>query len=137
MLLHGSTSSSNTWWQVASELADRGWTVEAFDLPSHGASPSAQKPLTPALAAVAVRAEVGTRTIDVLVGHSFGAAVAATLAAETPTIAQSLVLEELPGPASVAWSDEARAVLSSAVDARTDRLGAVSRTRRDQPRWQE
>lgn len=137
VLLHGSTSSSNTWWQVGPELADRGWTVDAFDLPSHGASPPAQQPLIPALAAVAVRAEVGTRTVDLLVGHSFGAAVAATLAAETPTIARSLVLEELPGPASVAWRDEARAVLSSAVEARTDRVGTLSRTRRDQPRWQE
>lgn len=137
VLLHGSTSSSNTWWQVAPKLADHGWTVEAFDPPSHGASPPARQPLTPALAAAAVRAELGTRTVDVLVGHSFGAAVAATLAAETPTIAQSLVLEELPGPASVAWPDEARTVLNSAVDARTDRAGAISRTRRDQPRWHD
>ena len=137
VLLHGSTSSSNTWWHVASELANRGWAVEAFDLPSHGASAALQRPLTPSAAAAGVRDAIGTRTIDVLVGHSFGAAVAATLVADAPATAHFLVLEELPGPASVAWSDEAGAVLSAAAGARADRLGAISRTRSDQPRWQD
>jgi pimeloyl-ACP methyl ester carboxylesterase len=51
VLLHGSTSSSSTWWQVGPRLAESGWTVTAFDLPSHGSSPAARVPLTPQVAA--------------------------------------------------------------------------------------
>ena len=36
LLLHGSTSSSATWWRVGPGLAAQGWAVSALDLPSHG-----------------------------------------------------------------------------------------------------
>lgn len=72
-----------------------------------------------------------------LLGHSFGAAVATTMAAANPGLVRHLVLEELPGRSSVAWAAEARAVLTGAADALLDRDGLISRTSRDQPRWQE
>jgi pimeloyl-ACP methyl ester carboxylesterase len=96
VLLHGSTSSSCTWWHVGPRLAESDSTVTAFDLPSHGSSPAARAPLTPQVAAAAVEAEIRRGTVDVLLGHSFGAAVATTLVAANPGLARHIVLEELP-----------------------------------------
>lgn len=133
LLLHGSTSSSATGWQVGPALADQGWVVVAPDLPSHGASPRAA--LVPTVAAAAAAASVGDQPFDLVVGHPWGAAVAVALVAGSPYVAQRVVLEELPGADSVAWQDEAAAVLADAQDARRDLAAAVARTRAGQPRW--
>ena len=109
LLLHGSTSSSATWWRIGPALAEAGWRVKAPDLPSHGASPRADKSLTPEVAAEWVAAELADRPIDLVVGHSFGAAVALALLDRGPAIGH-LVLEEPPGPQSVDWEAEAEAV---------------------------
>lgn len=136
VLLHGSTSSSRTWWQVGSWLAVRGWRAVALDLPSHGDSPAAGQPLTPQLAADAVAADLAGEAIDPLIGHSFGAVVAMVLAAQHPGLVTRLVLEEVPGPNSVDWAAEADAVLTGSADARRDRTGFLSGVRTSQPRWQ-
>lgn len=136
LLLHGSTSSSATWWQVGPALADDGWLVTALDLPSHGDSPSAGQPLLPDDAAAAVRAALGAAaSVDLLVGHSFGAATAAWLCAMHPTFARRLVLEELPGGSSVDWAAEADAVPTEAMKAKTDLAAALQRTRAAQSNW--
>lgn len=142
LLLHGSTSSSRTWWQVAPLLADRGWTVVALDLPSHGDSSAVARPLVPTVAADTVEFELcgpgggpDFGRVDVLAGHSFGAAVAVALAARGVVSCRRLFLEELPGPHSVAWAQEAQAVVAGAIEARDHRAAVVARTRQDQPQW--
>ena len=84
LLLHGSTSSSATWWQVGPALAEAGWRVKAPDLLGHGASPRAGRALTPEVAAGWVARELADRPLDLVVGHSFGAAVALSLLARGP-----------------------------------------------------
>lgn len=135
VLLHGSTSSSATWWQVAVRLAEEGWSVTALDLPGHGDSPACHAPLTPTAAAPAVAATLPADGVDLLVGHSFGAAVAVAVAASYPALVRRLVLEELPGGCSVDWSAEAEAVLTDAWRARTDPQATLASTRNGQPRW--
>jgi pimeloyl-ACP methyl ester carboxylesterase len=136
LLLHGSTSSSAGWWRVGPALADAGWRVKAPDLPSHGASPRADQPLTPQVAAGWVAAELADRPVDLVIGHSFGAAVALGLVAQGLTIGQ-LVLEELPGPNSSDWTAEAESVLARVAYARRDPTGAVARMRVARPRWSD
>ena len=136
LLLHGSTSSSATWWQVGSALADAGWRVKAPDLPAHGASPRADHALTPEVAAAAVAAELADRPVDLVIGHSFGASVALALAARGLTV-RCLVLDELPGPHSSDWTAEAESVLSRVAQARRDPAGVLAQLRAAQPRWSE
>jgi len=136
LLLHGSTSSSATWWKVGPALAEAGWRVKAPDLPAHGASPRAGRPLTPEVAARWLVRELADRPIDLVVGHSFGAAVALSLLEDGPEI-RSLVLDEWPGPRSVDWDAEAEAVLSSVGSARRDPTAAGQRIRTIQPRWSD
>ena len=134
LLLHDATSSSATWWKVGPALAEAGWRVKAPDLPAHGASPRAGRPLTPDVAARWVAQELADRPIDLVVGHSFGAAVALSLLGDGPEIG-SVVLEELPGPTSVDWAAEAQTVLNSVELARRDPRAADEQTRAAQPRW--
>lgn len=135
LLLHGSTSSSATWWRIGPALAELGWSVTALDLPGHSASPPLGQPLVPAVTATAVAATVRDTRFDLVAGHSFGAAVAVALVAAEPDIARRVVLEELPGPSSVDWEAEADAVADAAQDARRDLAAAVARTCAVQPRW--
>ena len=134
LLLHGSTSSSATWWRVGPALAEVGWRVKAPDLPSHGASPRAGTALTPDVAADWVRAELADRPLDLVVGHSFGGAVALALLDRGPEIGL-LVLEELPGPQSVDWMAEAAAVIEGVTAARRDSQAAYVQLRAARPNW--
>ena len=117
-------------------LAEAGWRVKAPDLPAHGASPRAGRPLTPDVAARWLVRELADRPLDLVVGHSFGAAVALSLVADGPEI-RSVVLDEPPGPRSVDWDAEAEAVLSSVGAARRDPAAAGQRVREIQPRWSD
>lgn len=134
LLLHGSTSSSATWWRIGPALAEAGWRVKAPDLPSHGASPRADKSLTPEVAAEWVAAELADRPIDLVVGHSFGASVALALLDRGPAI-HHLVLEEPPGLRSVDWEAEAEAVAAGVAATRRDQGATYADVRRDHPRW--
>jgi pimeloyl-ACP methyl ester carboxylesterase len=136
LLLHGSTSSSATWWKVGPALAEAGWRVKAPDLPAHGASPRAGRPLTPEVAARWVARELADRPLDLVVGHSFGAAVALSLLTQGAEI-RSLVLDEPPGPSTVDWDAEAEEVVSGVESARRDPIAAGQRTREVQPHWSD
>lgn len=140
LLLHGSTSSSATWWATGPALAEQGWSVTALDLPSHGASPALGAPADPDALGVAVAAELAAelaaapgRRYDLLLGHSLGALVALVLLAEHPDLAARLVLEEPAGPHSTDWAAEADAVQRSAAQARGNPVGELSRTVAAQP----
>lgn len=135
LLLHGATSSGAGWWRVGPALAALGWTVVAPDLPGHGDSPRPAGPSVPAEAAAQVRRSLAGERFDVVAGHSFGAAVALHLLVQDPAVAAAAVLEEPPGPHSVAWELEAAAVLDGAAAAREDPAGALGRAAAEQPRW--
>ena len=144
LLVHGSTSSSATWWRVGPALAARGWSVTALDLPSHGASRALGDPAHPGALAAALATELaggiaagGEQGYDLLLGHSLGAVAAIVLLAEYPELAGRLVLEEPPGPNSTDWAAEADAVERSAAAARRDPGGELARTVAAQPRWEE
>ncbi len=135
LLLHGSGSSSATWWRVGPDLAAAGWSVTAADLPAHGDSPAYGGPVLPDTAAQAVLDTVGKATFDLVVGHSFGASTAVAALAARSGWAGRLVLEELPGPASVDWAAEAAALPSAARAAWAHDSLEIARTRQAHPRW--
>ncbi|MFW6009827.1 MAG: alpha/beta fold hydrolase [Actinomycetota bacterium] len=76
LLLHGLGSDGTGWWRLASQLAAADWIVVAPDLRGHGRSPTAASFHLDDLAADAVA--IGDRW-ELVVGHSVGGAVAATL----------------------------------------------------------
>ena len=92
MLLHGITGSAAGWWRVAEHLVGRGFAVTAPDLRGHGNSPRpptgyAFDDLVADLAAVAP-------TVDLLVGHSFGATLAVVGVTGGALSARRTVLED-------------------------------------------
>jgi pimeloyl-ACP methyl ester carboxylesterase len=93
VLLHGLGSSSADWQPQMSALAPR-YRVVAVDLPGHGASPAAPRPLTIETMARAVAAllpRLGPAPAHV-VGLSLGACVALRLALEAPERVRSLTV---------------------------------------------
>jgi len=135
-LLHGMMSTATTWWRIGPALAERGWVVDALDLPGHGDWPRSERPLglDMLVEGVAGRLE---GPVDLLVGHSLGGAVAAALAGRRPAAARAVVLED---PASGRLDGAARAALADGVEAdarlvRGDRARLVRREREANPTW--
>ena len=73
LLVHGLSSSAQTWWRVASRLAGAGWSVAAPDLRGHGRAPVADSYTFAEMAADLNALGDGW---DVVVGHSLGGALA-------------------------------------------------------------
>src|SRR5215218_2522028 len=121
-------STATTWWRIGPALAERGWVVDALDLPGHGDWPRSERPLglDMLVEGVAGRLE---GPVDLLVGHSLGGAVAAALAGRRPAAARAVVLED---PASGRLDGAARAALADGVEADA-RL--VRREREANPTW--
>jgi pimeloyl-ACP methyl ester carboxylesterase len=90
LLLHGLTADGACWWRLASELAADGYLVVAPDLRSHGRSPATDD-LT--LAAFAEDVALLGDGYDLVVGHSLGGAVAASLLARDGFAAAWLLLD--------------------------------------------
>lgn len=91
LLLHGLTSAGSTWWRVAESLAASGFTVVAPDLRAHGRSPAGDS--------VAIAAHRNDVLLlgggwDLLVGHSLGGAIAASVVAADAGFASRVVLED-------------------------------------------
>src|SRR5688572_15914176 len=96
-LVHGITGWWRTWWRVGPALADLGWRVIGIDQRGHGESPAIDGVATAeSLAAdLALTIEgIGARPLDLLVGHSLGAAVSMEVIAGRPELARRLVLED-------------------------------------------
>jgi len=94
ILLHGMMSLAETWWRIGPALAERGWDVTALDLAAHGGNRLAG-PLTADALVDSVTAQVAG-PVDLLVGHSMGAATAISTAAGRPGFARAVVLEDPP-----------------------------------------
>ena len=101
LLLHGVQSSATTWWRMVPDLQDLGCDVRAFDLLGHGSRPAGGPPVTLDSMAGDLEDRLDDQPVDLVVGHSMGALVALTLAAERPKLVAGLVLEDPPalGPA--------------------------------------
>lgn len=135
VLLHGLSSSGGSWWRIGPALADRGWDVQAVDLPGHGVSPRLDPELAPDRVAAMVDSELPDGPIDLLAGHSFGALVALELAAGSPERVRRLVLEEPPGPNSIDFAVAADELVRTAREARSDPAGKLAELRAGCPRW--
>lgn len=94
VLIHGITSSSLSWVRVAPALADR-FRVVAVDLKGHGDSdrPESGYRLADQAGEVARLCQALGLTEPVVIGHSWGGAVALVLATST-SLAHRLVLED-------------------------------------------
>jgi N-formylmaleamate deformylase len=94
VLIHGITSSSLSWVRVAPELADR-YRVVAMDLKGHGdsARPAGGYRLADQAAEVDALCEALGLASPIVIGHSWGGAVALVLATSTARV-RRLVLED-------------------------------------------
>ena len=135
VLLHGMMSTAATWWRIGPALAERGWVVDALDLPGHGDWPRSERPLDLDMLVDGVAGQLGG-PVDLLVGHSLGGATAVALAGRRPGVARAVVLEDPPSGLGGA----ARATLADGVEAdarlvRRDRSRLVRREREANPTW--
>jgi pimeloyl-ACP methyl ester carboxylesterase len=112
VLLHGMMSTASTWWRAGPALAARGWVVDALDLPGHGDSPRSAGPLDLDTLVDGTAGRLGG-PVDLLAGHSLGAAVALALAGRHPRAARALVAED---PPSRSHPDHA-AILAAGIEA--------------------
>jgi len=135
VLLHGMMSTASTWWRAGPALAARGWVVDALDLPGHGDSPRSAGPLDLDTLVDGTAGRLGG-PVDLLAGHSLGAAVALALAGRHPRAARALVAED---PPSRSHPDHA-AILAAGIEADArlaghDRQRLVRREREANPAW--
>jgi pimeloyl-ACP methyl ester carboxylesterase len=135
VLLHGMMSTGATWWRIGPALAGRGWVVDALDLPGHGDWPPTGRPLDLDRLVDGVDGRLGG-PVDLLAGHSLGAATAVALAGRRPGTARAVVLEDPPGGPD----DQGRLLLAAGVEAdartvRQDRARLVRREREANPAW--
>jgi pimeloyl-ACP methyl ester carboxylesterase len=130
LMLHGVTSSAATWWRVGPALAALGRWVVAPDLPGHGRSGHWQghhrfSDTAADLAAFAREAGLARADLQV-VGHSWGAMIAAALPAaglvpativlvDPPAIPLARIVLEASDPAQRRFEDldEARHVIAA------------------------
>jgi len=95
LLLHGITSSARGWWRVAPELVALGYHVYALDMPGHGQSQLADTHRIDQIAhRIAEALEKLQLANPVVIGHSWGGAVALELADST-AVARVVLVDPL------------------------------------------
>jgi pimeloyl-ACP methyl ester carboxylesterase len=99
VLVHGIKGWWKTWWRVGPALAERGWRVIAVDQRAHGHSPAGGAATLEDVARdlEAAIERHATPPVDLLLGHSLGAAVVQRLVFLNPRNARRVVLEDPPG----------------------------------------
>jgi pimeloyl-ACP methyl ester carboxylesterase len=99
ILLHGWRSRALVWADFATELAERGYAVYAFDFPGFGESesPAAPQRLDDYVAVLADFVKKYGLSSVILVAHSFGGRVALKYAASRPHVLEKLVLADSAG----------------------------------------
>jgi pimeloyl-ACP methyl ester carboxylesterase len=134
-LLHGMMSSAATWWRIGPALAGMGWVVDALDLPGHGDWPRPTGPLDRDRLVEGVAGRLGG-PVDLLVGHSLGGIVAASLAGRDPGAARAVVIEDPPGRLGDGGADTLAAGVEDAVRlVRDDRERQLRLQREANPTW--
>jgi pimeloyl-ACP methyl ester carboxylesterase len=134
-MLHGIMSMAATWWRIGPALAGRGFVVDALDLPGHGDWPRSSRPLDLDVLVDGIAGRLAG-PVDLLVGHSLGAAVSVALAGRHPGTARALVLEDPPGSRGQR-PEFAAGIAADARLVRTDREQLVRREREANPSWAE
>ncbi len=138
VLVHGITGWWRTWWRVGPALADLGWRVIAVDLRGHGNSPAIDGAATAESFAADLGATIdalGVPQLDVLIGHSLGAAVVMELAHLRPDIARRLVLEDPPGQTRADDTEFQDTLEREGRAARVDPEAEVRRELAENPSW--
>jgi pimeloyl-ACP methyl ester carboxylesterase len=96
LLLHGITSDAHAWWRLGPALVAAGYHVFALDMPGHGDSAETDDHRIEPIAAL-VATVLRSRASDpaVVIGHSWGGAVALTLATmpDAPPLRQVVLLD--------------------------------------------
>ena len=121
LLIHGLSSSGETWWRVADALGAAGYQVTAPDLPGHGASPAAERYRFADYAAA-----LPEGPFDLVVGHSLGGAIAVTAADRARRL---VLLDPVLEVAAAEW-DAVRADQIAELDLTAAQLDA------DKPYWE-
>ena len=140
VLVHGITGWWRTWWRVGPALADLGWRVIGVDQRGHGESPAIDGMATAeSLAADLVFTidDLGAGPLDLLLGHSLGAAVSMELMADRPQITRRLALEDPPGQDRRADPDYQANLEREVRAARSDAEAEVRRELAENPTWLE
>lgn len=134
LLIHGMSSSHDTWWRVGPALAERGWQVDTVDLAGHGGRLIGDVRSVAALAEDVVAQQPESRTL--VVGHSLGAIVALELLAAQPSYARGVLLEDPPAlGGDRASGDIAEDIGREVVRAHTDPSGAIAAMLAGHPTW--
>lgn len=140
ILVHGITGWWRTWWRVGPALADRGWRVVAVDQRGHGESPAIDGIATADSLAddlAATLEALDLAPLDLLVGHSLGAAVCMELVHARPEVARRLVLEDPPGQDRADDLDFQANLEREVLAARADPESEVRRALAENPSWLE
>lgn len=140
VLVHGITGWWRTWWRVGPALTDRGWRVIGIDLRGHGDSAPIEGLATaPSVASDlgATLGSLGVVPVDLLLGHSLGAAVCMELVHELPEIARRVALEDPPGQTRSDDTDFQDQLDHNVRAARATPEAEVQRELAENPRWME
>ncbi|GCE14795.1 alpha/beta fold hydrolase [Tengunoibacter tsumagoiensis] len=97
ILLHGLTNNSTTWLRFARDL-QQDYDLILIDLPGHGRSRDLGSSFSASVLSSSIIELIKQLELErpILLGHSLGAYIAATVAATIPEQVRSLVLEDPP-----------------------------------------
>ena len=140
VLVHGMNGWHRTWWRVGPALAGRGWRVLAVDQRGHGRSPRTGQAASLDDVAEDLAAAIERNAmppIDLLVGHSLGAAVSLWLVHLRPDIARRLVAEDPPSIDRSADEEFFAKVRADIAAAREHPQEELRREIAENPRWME
>jgi len=114
LAVHGMTSSRKSWERLARHLDGR-FRVAAYDQRGHGDSAEVVGPMTLTQGVADLKAVAGAlgEPVDVLLGHSWGGAVALLAAAELP-VKRAVAIDPMIRQVDDAWYDEYLAELAEA-----------------------
>jgi pimeloyl-ACP methyl ester carboxylesterase len=138
VLVHGLKGWHRTWWRLGPALAQHGWRVVAVDQLGHGSSPRITGAASIDDFAGALEATieaVADTPVDLLLGHSLGAAVAMWLAQRRPDVARRLVLEDPPSVDRTADAAFLDAIVTDVESARRNPAAEIERELAEHPRW--
>ena len=134
LLLHGVHSSRDAWWRMLRDLTDIGVEVDALDLLGHGGRTTGPPPPW-SLRDFADDVAARSGPVDLVVGHSLGALVALTLAAQRPDFARAVLLEDPPDGVGETREHVADRIERAVAAARADPAAAQAAILTENPAW--